>query len=76
MHETVAPRTRHVVPTSLTTMAGCAPLVLAAVDFRPPLAITIAGGVAEATILALYFVPAVYLIMMLQITQKTAYELH
>ena len=64
------------VATSLTTIAGFALLVLGGGGFWPPLAIAIAGGVAGATILALYFVPAVYLIMMVQITQKTADELH
>ena len=46
----VVSRTRHVVATSLTTMAGFAPLVLGGGGFWPPLAIAIAGGVAGATI--------------------------
>lgn len=73
MREVVVARTRHVVATSLTTMAGFTPLVLAGGGFWPPLAIAIAGGVAGATILALYFVPALYLIMRTQ--PKTAGEL-
>ena len=55
--------TRHVIATSLTTLAGFAPLVLWGGAFWAPLAITIAGGVAGATLLALYFVPSVYVIM-------------
>ena len=56
--------TRHVVATSLTTMAGFAPLVIAGGEFWPPMAIAISGGVAGATILALYFVPSMYLVML------------
>ncbi len=56
--------TRHVIATSLTTMAGFTPLVLSGGGFWPPLAITIAGGVGGATILALYFVPSLYLFLM------------
>ena len=55
--------TRHVVATSLTTMAGFAPLVIAGGGFWPPLAIAISGGVGGATILALYFVPSLYLVL-------------
>jgi multidrug efflux pump subunit AcrB len=56
--------TRHVVATSLTTMAGFAPLVLGGGGLWPPLAVTIAGGVAGATLLALYFTPSAYLLVM------------
>ncbi len=59
----VVGRTRHVIATSLTTMAGFTPLVLGGGSFWPPLAIAIAGGVGGATILALYFVPSLYLLM-------------
>jgi multidrug efflux pump subunit AcrB len=54
-------RTRHIVATSLTTIAGFIPLVLGGGGFWPPVAITIAGGVGGATILALIFVPSIYL---------------
>ena len=60
----VVETTRHVVATSLTTMAGFAPLVIAGGEFWPPMAIAISGGVAGATILALYFVPSMYLLLM------------
>ena len=56
--------TRHVVATSLTTIAGFLPLIIAGGGFWPPLAVTIAGGVAGATVLALIFVPTCYLIIM------------
>lgn len=58
--------TRHVVATSLTTIAGFTPLLLGGGGFWPPLAVTIAGGVGGATILALLFVPAMYLLLMQQ----------
>jgi multidrug efflux pump subunit AcrB len=45
-------------------MAGFAPLVIAGGEFWPPMAIAISGGVAGATILALYFVPSMYLLLM------------
>lgn len=56
--------TRHVLSTTLTTIAGFLPLIFSGGGFWPPLAIAIAGGVTGATILALYFVPATYMIMM------------
>lgn len=59
----VARSTRHVIATTITTMAGFMPLLLAGGGFWPPLAISIAGGVAGATILALYFVPSAYLLV-------------
>ncbi len=54
--------TRHVLSTTFTTIAGFLPLILSGGDFWPPLAITVAGGVGGATLLALYFVPAAYVI--------------
>ena len=55
--------TRHVIATSLTTIGGFAPLVLWGGAFWAPLAVTIAGGVAGATLLALYFVPCAYVLI-------------
>ncbi len=62
--EVVVHATRHVLTTSLTTVAGFLPLVIAGGGFWPPMAISIAGGVGGATILALYFVPSTYLWML------------
>ncbi|MEZ6128813.1 MAG: efflux RND transporter permease subunit [Planctomycetaceae bacterium] len=56
--------TRHVVATSLTTIAGFLPLIVSGGGFWPPMAVTIAGGVGGATVLALIFVPACYLLLM------------
>ena len=64
IQEVVVRASRHVVATSLTTIAGFLPLIIAGGGFWPPLAVTIAGGVGGATILALIFVPACYLIAM------------
>ncbi len=55
--------TRHVIATTLTTIVGFLPLILDGGGFWPPLAITIAGGVAGATFLALYFTPSLYLLL-------------
>lgn len=51
---------RHVVSTTLTTMAGFVPLLLAGGEFWPPLAIAIAGGVGGATLLAVTWIPACF----------------
>jgi len=56
--------TRHVLATSLTTIAGFAPLILGGGGFWPPLAVCIAGGVGAATILALTLTPAMYVMLM------------
>ena len=52
--------TRHVLATTFTTIAGFLPLIIEGGGFWPPLAITIAGGVVGATLLALLFVPSMY----------------
>ncbi|MGB7324556.1 MAG: efflux RND transporter permease subunit [Rubripirellula sp.] len=52
--------TRHVIATTLTTIAGFAPLIISGGDFWQPLALAIAGGVSGATMLALCLVPAAY----------------
>ncbi len=54
---------RHVISTTLTTIAGFMPLILAGGGFWPPLAISVAGGVAGATLLALVFVPSAFVLM-------------
>lgn len=54
---------RHIFATTFTTIAGFAPLIMEGGGFWPPLAITIAGGVGGATLLALVFVPSAYLIV-------------
>lgn len=54
--------TRHILSTTLTTAGGFVPLILAGGDFWPPLAVVIAGGVLGATLIALGYVPAGYVL--------------
>ncbi len=61
--EVVVRSTRHILSTTVTTAAGFLPLMLAGGGFWPPLAVVIVGGVAGATLLALYFVPAAHLML-------------
>ena len=49
--------TRHVITTTITTIAGFVPLLISGGPFWQPLAIAIAGGISGASLLALYFVP-------------------
>ena len=52
--------TRHVITTTITTIAGFIPLLIDGGPFWRPLAIAIAGGISGASMMALYFVPAAY----------------
>ncbi|MDJ0734265.1 MAG: efflux RND transporter permease subunit [Nostocaceae cyanobacterium] len=63
VREIVIHSTRHVLTTTLTTMFGFLPLILAGGGFWPPLAVVIAGGVGGATMLSLYFIPSVYILI-------------
>jgi len=63
VRDVVVRSSRHVLATTFTTMAGFLPLIIGGGGFWPPLAITIAGGVAGATLLALVFVPSSYLLV-------------
>ena len=56
--------TRHIISTTLTTVAGFIPLLLfTGGDFWPPLAVVIAGGVAFSVTLSLLFTPALYVLV-------------
>jgi multidrug efflux pump subunit AcrB len=55
--------TRHVIATTLTTAIGFVPLLLGGGEFWPPLAVAIAGGVIGATFVAIYLIPAAYIIV-------------
>lgn len=72
MAEVVVGCTRHVLATTITTMVGFIPLILGGGRFWPPLAITIAGGVAGSTFLALYMVPSLHRIMRLLTGKRPA----
>jgi len=60
--EVVLDATRHIVSTTLTTVGGFLPLILFGGRFWPPMATAIAGGVIGAMVLALYFVPALFVL--------------
>ena len=73
--------TRHVLTTTITTVAGFIPLFLDGGELWPPLVICIAGGVGGATLLALFFVPCAYLMVVsrnhpisLKLASQQAYE--
>jgi multidrug efflux pump subunit AcrB len=63
VRDVVLRSSRHVLATTFTTIAGFIPLIVEGGGFWPPLAVTIAGGVAGATLLALVFVPSSYLLV-------------
>ena len=48
---------RHITSTTITTVGGFMPLILAGGGFWPPFAVAIAGGTALTTILSFYFIP-------------------
>lgn len=58
--QVVVDASRHILSTTVTTIAGFTPLILFGGTFWPPLATAIAGGVAGSAILALYLVPALF----------------
>ncbi len=70
--QVVVRSTRHVVATTLTTIAGFIPLLLSGGGFWPPLAVSIAGGVGGATILALCFAPSAYIALMCRSCEQGA----
>ncbi len=56
--------TRHVLSTTLTTLGGFAPLLLLSEgDFWPSLAIVLFGGIVGAMLLALFMIPAAYVLL-------------
>ncbi|SFB88535.1 efflux RND transporter permease subunit [Pseudoalteromonas denitrificans] len=55
---------RHITSTTITTVGGFMPLILAGGGFWPPFAVAIAGGTALTTILSFYFVPVAFKLMM------------
>ena len=55
--------TRHIVSTTLTTIAGFLPLILFGGRFWPPMATAIVGGITGAGILSLYMTPCIFLMI-------------
>jgi multidrug efflux pump len=58
--ETVSGCGRHISSTTITTIGGFLPLILAGGGFWPPFAIAIAGGTLLTTLISFYFVPVAY----------------
>ncbi|MBE9169282.1 efflux RND transporter permease subunit [Pleurocapsales cyanobacterium LEGE 06147] len=71
IREVLVRSTRHVLTTTITTIAGFVPLLLDGGEFWSPLAICIASGVGGATFLALTLVPCVYLLLIDRSRRKT-----
>jgi len=70
VHE-VAGCGRHILATTLTTAGGFLPLLIfIGGSFWPSLAVVLAGGVIGSMIVALYFVPAAFLIMASRASRK------
>lgn len=69
IREIILQSTRHVLTTTLTTLTGFLPLIRNGGELWPPLAICIAAGVGGATLLALFFIPAAYLLLIHQLPQ-------
>ena len=60
--EVVIRSTRHIITTSLTTLGGFLPLIFASVFFKP-LAWAMSVGVLGATITALLYIPAMFIVI-------------
>ncbi|GAA0697236.1 efflux RND transporter permease subunit [Marinobacterium maritimum] len=56
----VAGCSRHILSTTITTIGGFMPLILAGGGFWPPFAAAIAGGTLLTTLLSFYFVPTLF----------------
>lgn len=52
---------RHIVSTTLTTVGGFTPLIMAGGPFWPPFAVAIAGGAFLSMVVSFYFAPAAFL---------------
>ena len=64
--------TRHITSTTITTVGGFLPLILAGGGFWPPFAIAIAGGTVLTTLLSFLFVPAAFS----WFSKRSAFELN
>ncbi|WP_076410813.1 efflux RND transporter permease subunit [Shewanella sp. UCD-KL12] len=61
---------RHIGSTTITTIGGFLPLIIAGGGFWPPFAIAIAGGTLLTTLLSLIWVPTMYKLIMRPEKQK------
>jgi len=63
---------RHIVSTTITTVGGFIPLILEGGGFWPPFAMAIAGGVSLSIVLAFYFTPPLFALVMARRTAVPA----
>lgn len=64
MIDAVLDTTRHVIATTLTTIGGFLPLiVIVGGDFWPSMSIVLVSGITGASIMALFFIPAAYVLL-------------
>ena len=70
--EVVVRSTRHILATTVTTVAGFLPLLLGGEAFWRPLGLAISGGVAGATIVALILVPSLYRLLYIRRARRLA----
>jgi len=62
--------TRHISSTTITTVGGFLPLIIAGGGFWPPFAVAIAGGTVLTTLLSFIFVPTAFAMF----SQKSAFN--
>ncbi|WP_308918065.1 efflux RND transporter permease subunit [Jannaschia sp. LMIT008] len=60
MADVVMASSRHIVSTTITTVGGFLPLILAGGGFWPPFAMAVAGGVALSAVVSFYFTPPAF----------------
>jgi multidrug efflux pump subunit AcrB len=63
---------RHIVSTTVTTVGGFLPLILAGGGFWPPFAMAIAGGVALSTVVSFWFAPPAFSLIVGRAGRRTA----
>jgi predicted RND superfamily exporter protein len=60
MTNVVMGSSRHIISTTITTVGGFLPLILAGGEFWPPFAMAVAGGVLLSSIVSFYFTPSMF----------------
>jgi multidrug efflux pump subunit AcrB len=60
MRYVVTGQARHIVSTTVTTVGGFLPLILAGGGFWPPFAMAVAGGVLLSAVVSFYLVPPIF----------------
>ncbi len=76
IEQAVARRTRPIILTTLTTIAGLLPLVMTKSTLWPPLAWSIISGLTVSTALSLLVIPAMYQLLIRDNTQLINHETH